>query len=201
MNELEALSILAGTPYLGSIKIRLLLQQFGSALETLKTTPDEVEGLPGFGPKIRDVWGWWRNDRSWRDDLDLADKHEICIIPFSSSDYPKRLLDIHDYPILLYVKGQLTKQDERSIAIVGTRHASIYGKEQAEAFGEDLASAGFTIVSGLQEASILPHMREPYKLAERSPSSDRVWQTFIPGKISPSPPKSLKMEQWSASSA
>lgn len=149
MNELAALVILGKTPYLGSIKIRLLIQRFGSAQEVLETSANAIKELPGFGPKIIDAWGWWKKDHQWQNDLELAQKEGVKIISFQCPDYPKRLLEIQDHPPILYVKGKLTKKMERCVAIIGTRQASIYGKEYAEKIAYDLAGEGYTIVSGL----------------------------------------------------
>lgn len=149
LDELESLVILAGTPRLGSIKIRLLLNHFGSAREVLNAPIGEIEKLPGFGPKIASDWKTWERDKRWKEDLTLTEKHQVKIIPFTSGEYPKPLLEIHDFPIVLYVKGELTPQDKRSIAIVGTRQASIYGNELACTIAKDLALSGYTIVSGL----------------------------------------------------
>lgn len=149
LNELEALVILASTPLLGSIKIRLLLNRFGSALEVLQVKPSEIADLPGFGPKITSHWGYWTKNFFWKQNLELASKFDTQIIPFTSPSYPKRLLEISDFPILLYVKGKMAKEDQRCIAVVGTRQASIYGNEAAEKISKDLASLGFTVISGL----------------------------------------------------
>lgn len=56
---------------------------------------------------------------------------------------------IYDPPPVLYVKGTLTRADNLAMAIVGCRRCSHYGTEQASRFSHLLASAGFTIVSGL----------------------------------------------------
>lgn len=149
ISELEALLILTGIPLLGSIKIRLLLQRFGSALAVLEADPGEIAELPGVGPKLLLELTKWRQDSSWKKNLELAARYEVEIIPYTSPLYPKRLLEIVDLPILLYVKGEIKNCDQRSIAIVGTRHASIYGNEMAEKIARELAEAGFTVVSGL----------------------------------------------------
>lgn len=149
MNELEALTILIGTPHLGSIKVRLLLQQFGSALEAMRQGPENWEMLPGFGPKILAGWKMWYENSRWEQNLELAAKENVEIVPFTSPKYPKRLLEIRDFPLVLYVKGELRPSDQRSIAIIGTRAASIYGLEMAEKLTRELVQQGFTIVSGL----------------------------------------------------
>jgi len=81
-------------------------------------------------------------------DLKIIEEHRISVIPISSPDYPDSLRQIYDPPILLYVKGALVESDKMSIAIVGSRRASIYGKSVAERIAADLARRGLTIVSG-----------------------------------------------------
>lgn len=149
MNELEALLSLTTIPFLGSIKIRLLIQYYGSALEALRAPPSSLAELPGFGPKIIQAWQKELNKNQGEFLLTLAERQQINIIPYTSADYPKRLLEIIDPPVVLYVKGQLLKEDQRCLAIVGTRQASIYGLEMAEKLSDELTQAGFTIVSGL----------------------------------------------------
>src|SRR3989337_1571010 len=63
--------------------------------------------------------------------------------------YPVNLLQIPAPPPLLYVRGELLPQDNLSLAVVGSRRATNYGKEVARALVPELASAGLTIVSGL----------------------------------------------------
>lgn len=149
MNELEALIILSTIPYLGSVKIRLLINYYGSALKALEADGNEVSDLPGFGKKIIDGWSSRLRGDKWKRNLELAERHGAQIIPYTSPLFPKRLLEVVDHPILLYVQGEIRKEDQSSIAIVGTRQPSIYGIEMAEKIAYDLASLGFTIVSGL----------------------------------------------------
>lgn len=149
MNDLEALIILSSLPQLGSVKIRLLLKAFGSPLEALNASAMELAELPGFGPKILAYWEEWKKNSKWKEDLQFAERENVQIIPFTDPRYPKRLLELSDFPILLYVAGELKPQDARSIAIVGTRQASVYGNQMAEKIAYDLARMGFTIVSGL----------------------------------------------------
>ena len=73
----------------------------------------------------------------------------IRFIPFYHPDYAKRLQDIPDAPYALYVKGQLPEDNKRSVAIVGARNCSAYGKYVAEVFAKELARQNIQIVSGL----------------------------------------------------
>jgi DNA processing protein len=66
-----------------------------------------------------------------------------------SPEYPRLLKEIPDPPGVLFCRGSLLPQDALAIAIVGTRHATQYGRKHAELLAAGLARAGFTIVSGL----------------------------------------------------
>ena len=82
-------------------------------------------------------------------EVELCAQKGIGFLIFSDSEYPARLKEIPDPPLLLYKKGVLLENDRNSIAIVGTRHPSFYGRTQAKKFSQELASRGLTIVSGL----------------------------------------------------
>jgi DNA processing protein len=73
----------------------------------------------------------------------------VRLICREDADFPPGLRQVPDVPIVLYVRGELRPTDAVAIAIVGSRRCTIYGSEQARRFGELLASAGFTVVSGL----------------------------------------------------
>lgn len=146
--ELEALLFLSHLPHIGAMKIRLLIAHFGSAAAARQAEAHELATLPGFGRILR-TWAEKEKHSQYEQTLILAERLGIRIIPYTSPDYPKRLLEIVDYPLILYVKGSFHPKDQRCLAIVGTRQSSIYGKEMAERLGYELAQAGFTIVSGL----------------------------------------------------
>lgn len=149
MTETEAFVILASLSGVGPTKVRKLVERFGSALEAVQAAPDTISTLPGF-EAIAKQWGSWKHDTSWREEIALAEKNQIAVLPFTSPHYPQILLTTPDFPALIYAKGEILPQDtQRSIAIVGTRNASIYGLEMAERLSRSLASAGFTIISGL----------------------------------------------------
>jgi len=71
------------------------------------------------------------------------------VINLRDEEYPKRLKDIYDPPALLYVRGELKKEDEFAISIVGSRKTTPYGRWFTEKVSQELARHGVTIVSGM----------------------------------------------------
>lgn len=149
ITEIDALIILTTIPHLGPVRIRLLIQYFGSALNALNTDPAIIAQFPDFGVKVSEGFKRWNQTNDWKKNRELADRYGASIIPYTSPQYPKRLLEIPDFPVLLYVKGSLIPADTQNIAVIGTRQASIYGLEMAGKLSQELAANGFTVVSGL----------------------------------------------------
>jgi DNA processing protein len=71
------------------------------------------------------------------------------IVCLSDPEYPARLKEIYDPPVILFVKGRVEVLNEPGIAMVGTRHPTPYGSGMAERLSTDLASRGLVIISGL----------------------------------------------------
>lgn len=84
--------------------------------------------------------------------MGFCEEHGISILTLQDAQYPERLRNIPDPPVVLYVWGKLPPVDERAmIAVVGTRHATPYGITMAARLGEEIAAAGGVVVSGLAE--------------------------------------------------
>ena len=80
--------------------------------------------------------------------LDAMEEHQIEVVP--ESEFPSLLCQIgDDVPPFLFIRGEFLPQDERAIAIVGTRNMTEYGRGLAHTFGVELARAGWTVASGL----------------------------------------------------
>lgn len=96
-----------------------------------------------------------RSIEQWRDKIDpdaemeKLEQQHVKVFTCKDDDYPGRLKEIYDYPPILYVKGSLLPEDEWCVAVVGTRRATIYGKQITEEMVTDLAKNKITIVSGL----------------------------------------------------
>jgi DNA processing protein len=82
-------------------------------------------------------------------ELRRADDEQVKLLFYLDADFPKRLRQVIDSPTLLYVRGKIDFENEKSIAIVGTRNATSYGKERVEELITGLVLHQALIVSGL----------------------------------------------------
>ena len=126
-----------------------LLERFGSPEAVLAAAPSALREVPGVGPKLTGKIAAASNEIDVDAEIALCREHGIGILTESDEAYPRVLREIHDPPGVLFVKGELQPQDGLAIGIVGTRHATHYGLQQAERLAGSLARAGLTVVSGL----------------------------------------------------
>ncbi len=139
---------LAMVPGVGPATRRTLLEKFGSPEAVLAAAPSQLRDVPGVGPKLT-------RSISAAEEIDVESQLRLCrengvqLLIEASPDYPRLLREIYDPPAVLFVRGHLQPEDALAIAIVGTRHASNYGRQQAERLAGGLARAGLTVVSGL----------------------------------------------------
>jgi DNA processing protein len=80
---------------------------------------------------------------------EIADRCAISSVPYYASGYPSWLRAIPDFPPVLFVRGTIQPDDETALAIIGTRGATVYGKNIAEQFAAEFVAAGATIISGM----------------------------------------------------
>ena len=82
-------------------------------------------------------------------ELEFCAKHGIEILSFHSPDYPEKLKNCSDSPLILFKKGNYNWNNKLFVGIVGTRKMTAYGKRFIEEFIEDLAGQNICFVSGL----------------------------------------------------
>ncbi len=132
----------------GPIRLRKLLDHFGDVDSVLVASAGALQRVDGVGPKVAEGILQARDESAVENEIKRAAECGVRILCSADSDYPKPLLHVPDPPTCLYVRGELQPTDSVALAIVGTRRCSHYAREQALRFGELLAGAGFTIVSG-----------------------------------------------------
>ncbi len=142
------LSALDGLTNLSRLR---LLAQFGSPENVYYASEEElarVEGLSRGQVKRLEDRSLTEADRI----LGRCEALGLRVLTLQDAEYPSRLRNIFDPPVLLYMKGRLPAVDEEvSIAMVGTRGATPYGIRSAEELGYGLAKQGAVVVSGMAE--------------------------------------------------
>ncbi|MCI0363104.1 MAG: DNA-processing protein DprA [Phycisphaerales bacterium] len=133
---------------IGPATLRKLRTRFSNDDQVVSASTDDFAGLDGIG---RETAQALRRaiDAAEPDDertAMLADGTQLILQ--GDPDYPALLAAIDDAPAALWIRGALHPTDRLSIALVGSRKCSAYGREQAGRFAALLAQAGLTIVSG-----------------------------------------------------
>lgn len=147
--EVRALVALSLVPGVGPGRIRALVGRFGSVAAALSAPPSALAEVPGVGLQTAEAIARFDADADVREQLDSAERAGAEIITAWDDRFPHLLRQIYDPPAFLWVRGELLPEDERAIAIVGTRRPTDYGKQAAADFAAGLVQHGFTIVSGL----------------------------------------------------
>lgn len=133
---------------LGPILIARLVEHFGDPRAVVGQSAARLERVKGIGPKAAQrIAG--NNDDAVEAEIEAACARGVRIICVSDPDYPQPLRRTPDPPPVLYVRGRLQPEDAVALGIVGSRHCSRYGAEQAERFAALAAEVGLTIVSGM----------------------------------------------------
>lgn len=153
-DQLVDLFLLLSIDKVGPSRIRSLLSKFKNFNNIFNASLSELEEVEGIsfelGKRIKIA-------KQKRDEiipivenqLNGLNKINAKLFSFWDVEYPSLLKKIYDPPLLLYTKGSLSEKDNYSIAAVGTRNPTNYGKVQTERIISELALQGITIVSGL----------------------------------------------------
>ena len=133
----------------GPATAKNLLAYCGSAENVFSSSKGHLGDIPGIGKKTVD--SILNNTALARaeEELKFIEKHNIETLFFSDANYPHRLKNCADGPLLLYFKGKANLNHPRIISIVGTRNATEYGKNLCKQLAEQLVPYNVLVVSGL----------------------------------------------------
>jgi DNA processing protein len=136
-------------PGIGSRRYDVLIKRFQSPENALSASVVELRKLPDFGQKLIDALkskvDWELAERQ----LERLEKSGARLLTLGDDEYPDALRRIYDPPPLLFLRGSFLPEDEQSVAIVGSRTCTQYGRQIAERLAIGLVERGLTIVSGL----------------------------------------------------
>ncbi|MFQ6007818.1 MAG: DNA-processing protein DprA, partial [Candidatus Zixiibacteriota bacterium] len=146
----DAIALL-NVPGIGRGRFNKLVQAFGSPSSVVEATIFELESVPGISHELA---------TTIKTSLDRENASQIAsrivqlgweVLFADQSEYPKQLLSIPDYPPVLFRIGQPIANNDKMIAVVGTRHPTEKGKLFTFKLASALAQAGITVVSGMAE--------------------------------------------------
>jgi len=140
---------LALTPGLGATGCRQLAAHFGTPRQVLAASRQELSQIPGLRKSALAAIGNERWSQMAAATLQRARNNNQRLICWEDPDYPPLLRTIHDPPPILYVRGSVELLATPSLAVVGARAASSYGRQMAARFAGDLTRRGLTIISGM----------------------------------------------------
>lgn len=135
-------------PGIGRVKISQLLEHFSTLEQAWKGSTGELRKA-GLDSKSADTIVNMRPRISLDAEMESLKRYKVKVLTCDSDTYPQRLREIYDYPPVLYVRGNPLPEDETCLAVVGTRRATVYGRQVTDEIVSDLARNKVTIVSGL----------------------------------------------------
>ena len=149
MTRKEAFIALNMVPSLGPVRLRRLLETFGSPERILSAKRNELQAVDGVNQAVIDSLVSWETLVDLEQELARIRDFGATVLTLEEADYPTLLHEIHDPPTVLYVWGKLDPRDHHAIGVVGSRRTSHYGLECAKKISYQIAYAGLTVVSGL----------------------------------------------------
>jgi DNA processing protein len=133
---------------IGPARFGRLIERFGSA-EAAWRSPLLELAAAGLERRAVESLGALRDKLDPEVEWHRLESANVSVVTLDDPAYPTALREITDAPPLLYVRGTLSPADDWAIAVVGTRRATIYGRQVTERIVGDVARAGVTVVSGL----------------------------------------------------
>ena len=133
---------------IGPARMMRLLERFGEAQAAWRASPLDLAGA-GLDRRAIESLATLRQTLDPAVEWRRIEAAGAQVLTLDDPSYPSRLRQIADAPPVLYVKGDLIDADDWSIAVVGTRRSTPYGRQATERIVGDIAAAGVIVVSGL----------------------------------------------------
>lgn len=148
-NDLPYQIALTLVPNIGDIHAKTLVNIFGNARDIFKAKKKELECIEGIGTirakSIKDFTTF----HSSEEEIKFIEKYKITPLFITDKNYPQRLLNCYDSPVLLYYRGTADLNTSKIVSVVGTRNNDEYGKTVCEKLIQGLAEQQVLILSGL----------------------------------------------------
>ena len=137
-------------PGIGDISGKRFVSYCGSAEAIFKETRKTLEKISGMREVTLDALSHPKDIlKRAEQEVDFLEKNGVKPLFYQDADYPRRLLQCDDSPMMLYYKGNANLNASRVVAIVGTRNVTDYGRENCINLVNDLADEQPLVISGL----------------------------------------------------
>jgi DNA processing protein len=136
-------------PGVGARTFHRLIQRFDNPERVFAAGRQHLEQVPGLKKASIDAIRSFSLEETAKREMARLHSLGIRLIPWGTEEYPSFLTEIADPPPLLYLQGTLSQEDERAVAVVGSRQASVYGLNVCRKLCRELAWQGWTVVSGM----------------------------------------------------
>jgi DNA processing protein len=166
---------LALTPGLGPRRVLDAIRRLEAPRQLFHLSLTELEALQIPASAAQHIFDG-KGRRAAEEEWTRIVKEGATLITFGCAEYPERLKEIYDPPPVLWIRGAAERLIQPAIAIVGTRHPSLYGSGIAEMLARDLAARRLLVVSGMARG--IDTCAHKGALAARRPTL-AVWGTGI----------------------
>lgn len=136
-------------PGIGPVNARKLISYCGSAEAVFREKHQHLIRIPGIGEVLASAVKGSKLLQAAEREINFCEKYKIRLFYYQDEDYPYRLKQCADSPLVFYYKGNAALNPLRVISIVGTRKATQYGKDACREIVEALAPYNVLVISGL----------------------------------------------------
>ncbi len=149
MTNQEAYILLNMISGVGTVRSKVLIEYFGEPNKIFEQSIESISRIKGISEALADKIIYWEKDINLSAELEFAQMSGTQIITLADTEYPEILKGIYDPPLCLYVRGKLPDFSYNSLAIIGSRRATIYGRKMAKHLAEEAVLTGWKVISGL----------------------------------------------------
>ena len=134
---------------IGEKRLNLLLNKFGTLEEIWKAKKQQLIKIEGIGDILAEKIVNKKSKEQVKEYIEQMKKEQIFAITIEDKEYPNKLKNIYDKPLVIYVKGEKSILDKFSLAVVGCRECSDYGENVSKNIGYSLAKHNIIVISGM----------------------------------------------------
>lgn len=153
---------------LGSIRIQKLLEVYKNPKNIWNVKKEELEEIEGIGENIAREITKKEYKQNLNKYIEYMKRNDIKVITIEDKEYPEKLKNIYDKPIVLYAKGDINILNDFSLAIIGCRKYSKYGEEVCTKITKEVVKNNIITISGLAYGIDSIAHRESVKLGKKT---------------------------------